>query len=269
MTRIQELFNELRANGRKAFMPFITAGDPDLAFTQDLLQTLADAGSSLIEVGVPYSDPIADGPVIQASYTRTLQRGTRSADVLQCLGAIAPRLRTPLVLMVSYAIVYRRGLQDFVRQAKQAGVAGLIVPDLPFEEAGALRGECASHGIDWIPLITPTTPRQRTIEIAEVAQGFLYYVSVAGITGERRELPKELVDNLAWLRTQTALPVCVGFGISRPEHVRLLAPVVDGLIVGSAIVRQVATVGEKPRPQVLREIREYVSGLMAAIASAK
>ncbi len=265
MSRIEQVFSELRKTGRKAFMPFITAGDPDLGFTQELVRALSDAGSSLIEVGVPYSDPIADGPVIQASYTRALSQGVRSGDVLRTLASITADLSAPVVLMVSYAVVFRRGPAAFVEQAEQAGVAGLIVPDLPIEESDALREACDRRGLDLVQLITPTTPRPRAIRIAQAGRGFLYYVSVAGITGERRELPKELVDNLAWLRGQTSLPVCVGFGISRPEHVRLLAPVVDGIIVGSAIVRHVAAIAEKSRRQVLEEIRNYVSELIAAL----
>lgn len=265
MSRIRVVFDELRRMGRKAFMPFVTAGDPDLGFTKELVHALSDAGSSLIEVGVPYSDPIADGPVIQASYTRALRQGVRSVDVLKTLAAITPHLSTPVVLMVSYAVIFRRGLGEFVDRAEQAGIAGLIVPDLPIEESEALREACDQRRLDLVQLVTPTTPRPRAIRIAEAGRGFLYYVSVAGITGERRELPRELVDNLAWLRTQTPLPICVGFGISRPEHVRLLAPVVDGIIVGSAIVRQVAAIGEKSRGRVLEEVREYVAELLAAL----
>ncbi|GAB4141773.1 tryptophan synthase subunit alpha [Thermopirellula anaerolimosa] len=265
MSRIQQVFDELRKSGRKAFMPFVTAGDPDLGFTKELIQALSDAGSNLIEVGIPYSDPIADGPVIQASYTRALAQGVRSGEVLKTIAAIAPHLSAPVVLMVSYAIVFRRGLPEFVDRAEQAGVAGLIVPDLPIEESEALREACDRRGMDLVQLITPTTPRPRAIRIAEAGRGFLYYVSVAGITGERRELPSELVDNLAWLRAQTSLPICVGFGISRPEHVRLLAPVVDGIIVGSAIVRHLAAIGEKSRGRVLEEIRDYVAELVAAL----
>jgi len=265
MSRIQQVFDELHKSGRKAFMPFVTAGDPDLGFTKELVRVLSEAGSNLIEVGVPYSDPIADGPVIQASYTRALSQGVRSGDVLRTLASITADLSAPVVLMVSYAVVFRRGLAEFVDQAEQAGVAGLIVPDLPIEESDPLREACDRRGLDLIQLITPTTPRPRAIRIAQAGRGFLYYVSVAGITGERRELPKELVENLAWLRTQTSLPVCVGFGISRAEHVRLLAPVVDGIIVGSAIVRQVAAIAEKSRRRVLEEIRDHVAELIAAL----
>jgi tryptophan synthase alpha chain len=265
MSAIDKLFNELRATGRKAFMPFVTAGDPDLRFTAELIRRLVERGSSLCEVGVPYSDPIADGPVIQASYTRTLHKGITLAEIFQMLTRLASELPAPLVTMVSYAIVYRHGMEAYVRQAKTAGLAGLIVPDLPVEEAGPLAEACRREDLSLIQLITPTTPYNRALRIAERTTGFIYYVSVTGITGERDRLPQELVDNVARLRHKTDLPICIGFGISRPEHVRMLAPVADGLIVGSAIVRRVAEAGTKPREQVLTEIGEYVSSLLAAM----
>jgi tryptophan synthase alpha chain len=265
MSAIDNLFQELRQTGRKAFMPFVTAGDPDLAFTADLIRTLVERGSSMCEVGIPYSDPIADGPVIQASYTRALEKKIKLADILQMLGGLAPELSAPIVTMVSYAIVYRHGLEAYVREAKAAGLAGLIVPDLPVEESGPLADVCRREDLSLIQLITPTTPHDRALRIAGQTTGFIYYVSVTGITGERDRLPQEIVDNVARLRRQTDLPICIGFGISRPEHVRMLSPVADGLIVGSAIVRRVAEAGVKPRDQVLAEIGRYVSSLLAAM----
>ena len=181
------------------------------------------------------------------------------------LGRITPALAAPVVTMVSYSIVYRHGLAQYVADAQAAGVAGAIVPDLPVEEAGPLAEICRREDFSLIQLITPTTPRDRALRIAERTTGFIYYVSVAGITGERTELPPEIVDNVAWLRQQTPLPICIGFGISRPEHVRMLAPVADGLIVGSAIVRRVAEAGTTPRDAVLRDIGDYVSELLAAL----
>lgn len=265
MFAIDQLFANLRADGRKAFMPFVTAGDPDLAFTADVLRTLVERGSNLCELGIPYSDPIADGPVIQASYTRSLGQGIKLAGIFEMLGQTTPALAAPVVTMVSYAIVHRFGLERYVAAARAAGVAGLIVPDLPSEESPALADLCRKEDVSLIQLITPTTPRDRALRIAEQTTGFIYYVSVAGITGERKELPPEIAENVAWLRSQTPLPVCIGFGISRPEHVRQLAPVADGLIVGSAIVRRVSEAATKPREAVLRDIADYVDSLLAAL----
>jgi tryptophan synthase alpha chain len=176
----------------------------------------------------------------------------------------APPLSAPVVTMVSYAIVYRHGLEKYVAEAKAAGVAGAIVPDLPVEESGPLREICRREDFSLIQLITPTTPADRAKRIAEQTTGFIYYVSVAGITGERTALPQNVVENVSRLREQTSLPICIGFGISRPEHVKLLAPVADGLIVGSAIVRRMAEVGQKSRESVLEEIGDYVKELLAA-----
>ena len=246
-------------------MPFVTAGDPDLEFTAAVITELVTRGCHLCEVGIPYSDPIADGPVIQASYTRALAHKIKLADILKSLGDIVPKVAAPLVTMVSYAIVYRHGLETYVDDVRSHGIAGLIVPDLPVDESAALAKICQAGNVSLIQLVTPTTPRERAVRIAETSTGFLYYVSVAGITGERTSLPPELVDNVGWLRTQTDLPICIGFGISRPEHVRLLAPVADGLIVGSAIVRRIATAAEKPREEVLRDVGQYVAELLAAL----
>ena len=265
MSQIDTVFSRIRQTDRKALMPFVTAGDPDLQFTAEVIREVVRRGAAMCEVGIPYSDPIADGPVIQASYTRALEKQVRLADIFEMLGRLTPGLAAPIVTMVSYAIVFRHGLEDYVSRAKAAGVAGLIVPDLPVEEAGPLAAICRREDLSLIQLITPTTSRERARRIADHTSGFIYYVSVTGITGERAELPPEVVDNVAWLRTQTPLPVCIGFGISRPEHVRMLVPVADGLIVGSAIVRRVAEAHRRPRSEVLRELGDYVSELLAAM----
>src|SRR4029079_10436504 len=265
MTAINDLFSKLRSEKRKALMPFITAGDPDLAFTAAILKEVIGRGSHLCEVGIPYSDPIADGPVIQASYTRALAHKIKLADILDTLGDVAPKVAAPLVTMVSYAIVYRHGVEKYVADIASRGLAGLIVPDLPVEESAALAKICTAQNVSLIQLVTPTTPRERQLRIAATSTGFLYYVSVAGITGERTELPADLVDSVGCLRTQTTLPICIGFGISRPEHVKLLAPVADGLIVGSAIGRRIALAAEKPRDAVLKDVGDYVTELLAAL----
>ncbi len=265
MSSIDKLFTDLRAAGKTALMPFITAGDPDTEFTRAVVTELFRRGCHLCEVGIPYSDPIADGPVIQASYTRALEAGFQLQAGLAMIGRLAQTHSGPLVTMVSYAIVHRRGVQRYVAEAQAAGVAGAIVPDLPVEESTALASVCRKADFSLIQLVTPTTPRARAVRIAETSTGFLYFVSITGITGERQELPAELVDNVGWLRSHTDLPICVGFGISRPEHVRLLAPVADGLIVGSAIVRRLATAATRPRALVIREVGDFVATLLAAL----
>lgn len=265
MSAIDDLFRRLRSAGKKAFMPFVTAGDPDLDFTAAVLMELAASGASLCELGIPYSDPIADGPVIQASYTRALGRNVRLDEILQMTRVTAPRLTTPLVTMVSYAIVHRHGPERYVDEALAAGVAGAIVPDLLVEESGSFAEICRCRDFSLIQLVTPTTPRERALRIAEASTGFLYYVSVTGITGERRELPPDLVESVAWLRQRTPLPICIGFGIGTAEHAKLLAPVADGLIVGSALVRRIAEVERQGRAEVLAQVRSFAAELVQAI----
>ncbi len=246
-------------------MPFFTAGDPDIDTTAQLIRAAEGAGASLCEVGVPYSDPIADGPVIQASYQRALDRGFRLQQVFRMGSELAGEVKLPLVTMVSYAIIYRVGLGEYVRRAKAAGYAGAIVPDLLVEEADEMAAVCRAADFSLVQLVTPTTPRDRQVRIAESSSGFLYYVSVTGITGERNELPADLVDNVAWLRGRTDLPICIGFGIAGPDTAAKLAPVADGLIVGSAIVRRVAQSGKAGATET---VGEFIAELRQAIDAA-
>ena len=263
MSAIDQRFAELKKSGHKAFIPFITAGDPSIGMTARLLELLDRAGSAIGEVGIPYSDPIADGPVIQASYTRALRAGVKLDAIFDCIREVKPRLSMPLATMVSYAIIHRRGLERFVDEAKAAGFEGAIVPDLLVEEADAVRDVCTSHDFNLIQLVTPTTTRERMLRIAESSSGFIYFVSVTGITGERSELPPGLLDQVAWLRERTHVPVCIGFGISRTEHVKLLAPVADGLIVGSAIVRRYTDADDEQA--ALRDVDVLARELIAAM----
>ena len=264
MTAIDDLFAKLRGEGRKAFMPFITAGDPDMAFTCQVIELLHRLGCSMAEVGIPYSDPIADGPVIQASYTRALGKKLKLQQIFDGISGVAPKVSMPLVSMVSYAIIHRIGPEKYIDAAKGAGFAGAIVPDLLVEESDALSRICRQKDFNLIQLVTPTTPRERALRIAEQSTGFLYFVSVTGITGERTELPTDLVDRVAWLRERTTLPICIGFGISKPEHVKLLAPVSDGVIVGSAIVRMMENAATD-QAGALAKIESLVKSLMAAL----
>jgi len=266
MSAVDQLFADLRSQNRKALMPFITAGDPDIETTAAVLRAVGSAGADICEVGVPYSDPIADGPVIQASYQRALERKFRLEQIFQLGASFGPDLQTPLVTMVSYAIIFRVGLANYVARAKQAGYAGAIVPDLLVEEAEELSEICRQADFSLIQLVTPTTPRERQIAIARSSSGFLYYVSVTGITGERTALPSNLVDNVSWLREQTELPICIGFGISGPETAAKLAPVADGLIVGSAIVRRMAKAND--RDSAVDAVAGFTRELRSAIDSA-
>lgn len=266
MSAIDEKFRQLAAKSETAFMPFVTAGDPDLSFTSELLKTLSAAGSHLVELGFPYSDPIADGPVIQASYTRALNSNVTVKGIFKMLSAASPQLRMPIVAMVSYAIILRFGPAEFIEQALSAGISGAIVPDLPADESPEFGDNCRQHDFSWVQLITPTTPDDRAIRIAAQSTGFIYYVSIAGITGERTVLPEGLAQRLAWLRQHTKTPICVGFGISQPDQVAMLKTHVDGMIVGSAIMKRVAAAANPDhRQNVLDDISDYVREMTRAM----
>lgn len=267
---IDVLFAGLRAAGRKAFIPFITAGDPDADGTVRLARALAGAGASLLEIGFPYSDPIADGPVIQSSYIRALSRGLKLDDIFAMARRIAdsPEFaggKVPLVGMMSFSLIHRRGAERFLSQAAAAGFSGAIVPDLPVDESRELSELAAKRDFKLIHLVTPTTPIDRAAVIAKRSTGFLYCVSVTGITGERDSLPGDVAEQLRQLRLQTDLPLCVGFGLSRPVHVQALREVADGVIVGSALVRKLEQAGQRPFEEIVAEVAKLAGELAAAL----
>ena len=264
LARLDAMFAATRAAGRKALAPFVTAGDPDADTTVAVLEALDAAGASLCELGVPYSDPIADGPVIQASYTRALGKGLTLAGVFDAARRASATCSMPILAMASYSLIFRRGIDRFVADAVAAGLAGFVVPDLPLEESDDLDAACRTAGLALVRLVTPTTPPERAEVIARKSTGFLYCVSVAGVTGARTELPPGLVDRVAWLRSKTSVPILVGFGISSPEQVRAVAAVADGVIVGSALVRQIAEAADQPRDVLMDRVSSYVADLASA-----
>lgn len=267
ITKLSASLAARRTAGDVVVAPFLTAGDPDLDFTLEALTAAQQAGATLCELGVPYSDPIADGPVIQASYTRALGNGVTLEGVLGVASQASQALTMPLVAMTSYAIIFRRGIERFVGEAVAAGLTGLIVPDLPIEESTLLSTACRDAGLALVRLVTPTTPPERAARIAAETTGFLYCVSVAGVTGERVALPQQLKERVQWLKGQTDVPILVGFGISRPEQVREVGEVADGVIVGSALVRhlEAAAAGTSDaRQAALAAIAGHVGDLVAA-----
>lgn len=264
LARLEAMFAANRAAGRKALAPFVTAGDPDADTTVAVLGTLDAAGASLCELGVPYSDPIADGPVIQASYTRALGKGVTLADVFALSKRASACCSMPILAMASYSLIFRRGIERFVADAVAAGLAGFVVPDLPLEESDDLDTACRAAGLALVRLVTPTTPPDRAEAIARKSTGFLYCVSVAGVTGARTELPPGLIDRITWLRTKTTVPILVGFGISGPDQVKAVAAVADGVIVGSALVRRVAEAADHPRDALLADVSRYAADLASA-----
>ena len=231
---IANRFAALRASGRRAFVPYVTAGHPDRARSVALLQGLEAAGADIIEVGVPFSDPLADGTVIQASSQMALEQGTRFDQVLEIISEAS--LAVPVVLF-SYLNPLLRGGDDALRRAADAGAHGVLVTDLPLGADAHREAWLANGPLDFIRLVAPTTPAERMAQIADTGQGFVYLISRLGVTGERDDLPPELPATAARLRAATTLPLCIGFGISRPDQARAVARLADGVVVGSAIVR--------------------------------
>jgi tryptophan synthase alpha chain len=266
MNPIDSLFARLRSQSRKAFIPFVPAADPDLAFTAAALPAVAAAGASLIELGVPFSDPIADGPVIQASYTRALKGGFKLDAMFDTVKGVTSTAGwdTPMVAMGSYSLIHKRGPEAFIDACLGCGLSGAVVPDLPAEEADELAKRCRDRDFKLVLLVTPTTTPERMAKIAAACGGFVYVVSVVGITGQRAAAAEAVGKVTAKLRTMTDLPLCVGFGVSKPEHVRELAPVCDGVIVGTALVKHLETAATD-RAAALDGIAKQVRELSGAL----
>ncbi|MBI1368320.1 MAG: tryptophan synthase subunit alpha [Planctomycetes bacterium] len=265
MNRIESIFADLRKTGRTALMPFLTAGYPTLEATALTLPALQTAGASICELGIPFSDPIADGPVIAASMTEALKHKLHPADIFAMVKTVRPKLNMGLVAMVSYTIVHRIGVSKFVQLAHDAGMDGFIFPDLPLEEAAVVREPVTEAGMISSLLIAPTTPDDRAAAIAKASTGFVYIVARTGITGERAELPPDLTDRLKRLRKVTDLPLTVGFGISTPAHVRSVTQVADAAIVGSALVKCMGKHKDAAPQVIAREAAAFVKDLAGGL----
>ncbi len=236
-------FARARAEGRVALVPYVTAGDPDLASTRGIVRGLQRGGADVVEIGVPFSDPIADGPVNQRSAERALRNGVTLRSVLDLTIDLRRDGAPPIALFTYYNPIHRMGLAGFAREARRSGVAGVLVTDLPPEEAGELRAALDAEGIDLIDLLSPTSSPERVALVAREGRGFLYFISRTGVTGAREDLPADLEARVRAARAVSALPVAVGFGISRPEQVRAVAGFADGVVVGSALVRLIEEAG--------------------------
>ena len=236
MSRLAARFEELRNEGDGALVAFVVAGHPDVERSSRILLSIADAGADVIELGIPFSDPLADGPVIQAASQTALSKDVTPAQVLEMAAARRRARDVPLVIMTCYNPIVQFGVEQFARDSAAAGVDGVIVTDLPPEEADEWVGVATSHHVDTIFLLAPTSPPDRVKKIVDLATGFVYCVSRMGVTGTRAELPANLNDFVGRVRAQTQKPVAVGFGVSRPEHVAEVCGLADGAVVGSAVV---------------------------------
>ncbi|CAI9785706.1 unnamed protein product [Fraxinus pennsylvanica] len=261
---LSDTFSKLKRQGKVAFIPYITAGDPDLSTTAQALKVLDSCGSDIIEIGVPYSDPLADGPVIQAAATRSLARGTNFDKIIAMLKDVIPQLSCPIALFSYYNPILKRGVQTFMTTLKDVGIHGLVVPDVPLEETEILRKEAVNNNVELVLLTTPTTPIPRMKAIVEASEGFVYLVSSVGVTGARTSVSDKVQSLLHEIKEATSKPVAVGFGISKPEHVKQVARWgADGVIVGSAMVKVLAEA--KSPEEGLKELENFTKSLKVAL----
>jgi tryptophan synthase alpha chain len=262
MSRISHTFEHLQKTHERALIPYVTAGDPDLEMTKRLVREMVRRGGDIIEIGVPFSDPLADGPIIQRASQRALQGGTTLRKILRSVSELRHDVDVPLVLMTYYNPVFRYGEEAFVADALDAGVDGIIVPDLPPEEAQTLIDRTADTPLEMIFLAAPTSTSARLALISEASRGFIYYVSRLGTTGVRDQLADDLRLMLEQLRATTSKPIAVGFGVSTPEHVGLVADLADGVVVASAILKLMEDLED--RTDLLEHVGDFVAALKAA-----
>lgn len=264
-SRLRESIESAVSRRGLAFLPFLPAGYPDRAGFAAALRAVTDAGADCVEIGFPFSDPIADGPTIQAAFAHALRDGVKVADVFAAVASARQTVQTPLVAMVSHSIVFRQGVERFCGEAKSAGFDGILIPDLPPPEAQATCEVVRSHGLDTVLLVAPTTSAARRQKIAELCSGFVYYLSISGVTGARDALPADLARNVTELKSMTRVPVCVGFGISHSSHLSQLCGVADGAIVGSALVKQMEPAGASSPEAVAQAVRSYCRQLLSGL----
>ena len=265
MNRIVERFNRLKQQGKKGFIVYIGAGDPNLETTRQLALAFDQAGVDVLELGVPFSDPLADGLVNQLAAQRGLESGTTPPKVLETVAAIRRNSQVPIVLYVYFNILHRRGLKQFIADCAKAGVDGLLVLDLPPEESDNYEALMREAGLCQIYLVAPTTPDDRIALIVKRAAGFIYYVSREGVTGMQDKVAANIADMTAKIRAHTQLPIAVGFGISNPEQAKLVAQHAEAIVVGSAIVNQIAEHGKSP--ELVKRVSAFVESLAGAVKS--
>ncbi len=263
MSRISKTFETLRSEGRKALIPFITAGYPDMNTTEKFIYELEKSGADMIELGVPFSDPMADGPIIQMASERSLANGTNLKMILELVKKVRMKTDIPIILMGYYNPFFIYGLKRISRDAKDAGVDGVLIVDLPPEEAGEMKTQTDSAGLDIIFLLAPTSDDKRINLITKNGTGFIYYVSLTGVTGIRSELDRDIRKQITKIRRKTNLPIGVGFGISSPVHAKRVAKWADAVVVGSAIIKIVEN--SRGKKQMVQRVSKFVNDLKKAM----
>ena len=264
MNRIERTMRGLAEAGKKAFIPYITAGDPDSRMTVKIADSLIAGGADLIELGIPFSDPLADGPTIQRAVERSLGSGFHVRDIFRIVSDLRQRTEVPLLFMTYYNIVFSYGPEKFIKDSRGSGADGMIIPDLPMEEAGEVIRICDKYDFTLVMLVSPMTPDERFRKIARISRGFIYYVSLTGVTGARKKLPGTVSREVAHLKKLTDVPVCVGFGISGAPQASQISSRADGVIIGSAIINIIEKYGGNEKI-LLSEIRKFASGISAAV----
>ena len=262
LSKVNKKFNELKKNKKLALMPFVMAGDPNIEVTSEILLELQENGADLIELGIPYSDPLADGPIIQLAASRALKAGTTPKKVITLLESLDGKLNIPIILFTYLNPLLSFGFEPFCEMASDAGVSGLIIPDLPLEEAYKFSKIVSTYSMDLILLVAPTTPFERMKKISNHTRGFTYLVSVTGVTGERNEMENRVENLIAKLKEITTNPIAVGFGISTPEHVNKVRKWgADGVIIGSAFVKRTSSSSEK---NVVKHVGDFCKDMRLA-----
>jgi len=258
MNSIDKKFRELKKRRKKAFIVFITAGDPNLSVTKRLIVEFEKAGVDLIEIGIPFSDPLADGRTIQASSSRALKNKVTLHSIMRLASSVKKRVGIPLVFMTYYNPVFSYGLKKFVSDCKRAGVSGVIIPDMPYEESSDLLKIAKKSDFSLIFLAAPTSTRKRLVKISKLSKGFIYFVSLTGVTGARKMLPRDLVENVKKLKRLTKKPVCVGFGVSDPKQAKNVARIADGVIVGSAVIKLIGKRNIKKAVRFVKKLGKVI-----------
>jgi tryptophan synthase alpha chain len=263
MNRIKAVFKKLKEENKKAFIAYITCGDPDLNTTSQCIKTMSANGADIIELGVPFSDPLADGPTIQAASQKALKGKVSLSRIIKMVKGIRNKIDTPLVLMTYYNPVFHYGIRSFVREAQIAGLDGIIIPDLPPEEASQLEMFSRKADIATIYFVSPTSSPQRKKIAIRHTKGFIYYVSITGVTGKRTKLPSSIKKDVKQLKKETDKPVCVGFGISNPKQAKKIASFADGIIVGSAIVEKIDKA--KSKKDIDKDLSKFIKQMAKAV----
>ncbi|HHT9126813.1 MAG TPA: tryptophan synthase subunit alpha [Candidatus Brocadiia bacterium] len=272
MNRIDKKFQDLRNKREPAFIPFISAGDPDLPTTKSLILELEKRGADVIELGFPFSDPIADGPIIQASYYRALSKGQKVSQIFDLISDIrksASGGQIPIVSMASYSIVFKSGCERFIETALNAGLDGATIPDLPIEESDEVFKIAEKKDFKIVCFVAPTTTEHRRDIIARKSQGFIYYISVVGITGVRDTLPTDMIENIRKLRQLTNTPISIGFGVSTPEQAKTVGQIADGVIVGSAIIKMIEKYQDKSLKELVQAVGDFAENLIIGAKEAR